>query len=222
MRNLSKLILVLTLSALVLMFFNSANSAPYCLLQKPETPPRNNCFQFYLADTAKTAAQGQMATIAGGACVVTPFASRQGWVVNIPFGGPYRDWATGDVAMSIVSPYHDDFYGCNNGNGGTRSTNGGLSGASSANDPIVGCWKWFNNNNAIFDSKGNIYTNVVTPEPTGTWTSLADNKYEIKWPGSKYVDTLFIKNKELWGHNNVGRGSDANPAYFAKWVGDDC
>ena len=91
---------------------STANGAQYCLLRKPYYPPQENCYEFYLADTTKTPEQGQMATVAGGSCEITPFAARQGWMIDPNFGGPYSDLASGDAAMGKASPYFEDYYGC--------------------------------------------------------------------------------------------------------------
>jgi len=102
----------------------SAWADPYCLLRKPVFGGSPSCFEFYLADTARSS---PLATPAGAACVLTPLAVRQGWSPDPTFPGPLPDWRTGDLAMGEVSPYHKDRYGCHarQGGGGTGSGTGG-------------------------------------------------------------------------------------------------
>jgi len=83
----------------------------YCVLRDPDLYGPPNCFQFYLADTTRTS--GQMAIIdAQGFCWVTPLAARQGYEVDPTLGGPYRNWEAADFAMTRLSRYGDDVYGC--------------------------------------------------------------------------------------------------------------
>jgi hypothetical protein len=121
----------LVLIGLLLASVGSAESAPYCLLRKPFDPPQGNCFQFYLADTAVAPPQ-TLAVVAGAACAATPYALRQGWLPDPTFPGPLPDWASGDSAMGVTSPYHNDSYGCHGGSGATAPTgsNGGAGGGS--------------------------------------------------------------------------------------------
>lgn len=67
------------------------------------------CYQFYLASTAGDAPR---AISDGITCQITDIAAREGWEVDPDFGGPHN-WESGDEAMMIVSPYYDDYYGCN-------------------------------------------------------------------------------------------------------------
>ncbi|NYT03001.1 MAG: hypothetical protein GKC10_09650 [Methanosarcinales archaeon] len=72
------------------------------------------CFQFHLADTTIPLfpVGTKMATISGGLCFATSYAARQGWEIDTWYGGPYDEWSDGDLAMTILSRYGDDFYGC--------------------------------------------------------------------------------------------------------------
>jgi len=91
----------------------------YCLLRKPYYPPQENCFEFYLAATTASAAR---ATVAGGACSVTPIAAREGWELDELYPGPFSTFSEGDAAMGKVSPYFDDAYGCHAEGGDTAGT----------------------------------------------------------------------------------------------------
>lgn len=119
-----KRILGTLMNALIIsvLIFSTACGAPYCLLRAPYNPPQDNCFQFHLADTATAPSAGQRATIVGGACAVTPLAAREGWMIDPMEPGPFPNFATGDAAMSVVSPYFSDAYGCHAGGTGTTST----------------------------------------------------------------------------------------------------
>ena len=87
----------------------------YCVLRRPDLyqpnpgPPR--CFEFYLAD-ANVQDASRMASIGPGGCGATYFAWRQGWRPDPSYGGPFRTWREGDQAMTILSRYGQDFYGC--------------------------------------------------------------------------------------------------------------
>jgi hypothetical protein len=98
------------LSMILILFLNAAYAQDYCLLRKPQymsdTCP---CYQFYLASTTGDAPR---AVSDGSTCQVTDIGAREGWEVDPGFGGPH-DWTSGDLAMSVVSPYYDDYYGCN-------------------------------------------------------------------------------------------------------------
>jgi hypothetical protein len=96
----------------------------YCILRKPiwKAPP--TCFEFYLADTFRTD-KGRMAGLTTGGsglnllnvplCVVTPLAARQGWTVDIRLGGPYRTYRDASTALSDLSIYGGNLYGCPSG-----------------------------------------------------------------------------------------------------------
>ena len=105
-------------------------AAPYCLLRK-NTGTGPNCFEFYLADTARAS---PLALPAGAACVLTPLALRQGWSPDPSFPGPLANWAMGDSAMGQVSPFHGDLYGCRStpGGGSGGGTGGGTTGGGGA------------------------------------------------------------------------------------------
>lgn len=97
----------------------------YCLLRKPQyMSDACPCYQFYLAATSGDAPR---ATSDGSSCLVTAIGEREGWEVDPSFGGPHT-WSSGDQAMSMVSPYYDDYYGCND----CRSGDGGDGGAAGA------------------------------------------------------------------------------------------
>jgi hypothetical protein len=118
----AKLVLVfLTL----MLFFNIACSQEYCLLRKPQyISDPCPCYHFYLATTIGEPAR---AVSDGFTCNVTDLGSREGWEVDPNFGGPHN-WTSGDEAMSIVSPYYDDYYGCNDcRSGGPGNESGGSS-----------------------------------------------------------------------------------------------
>ncbi len=84
----------------------------YCILRKPAPGigPPDRCFEFYLANTSVT--RRRMAVIQGGQCFVTNIAARQGFIVDPNLGGPYNRWRTADAAVTRLSPYGGDFYGC--------------------------------------------------------------------------------------------------------------
>ena len=117
---------------LFVMVATSASAAPYCLLRKPFSPPQENCFQFYLSDTA-VAAPRTMAAIGAAGCEVSDYAARQGWLPDAMVPGPHATAGEGDAAMSVVSPYFGDAYQCraskDNGSnarpGGPGSAGGG-------------------------------------------------------------------------------------------------
>jgi len=112
--------LVLLFLTLVLLF-NAATAQEYCLLRKPQyISDPCPCYQFYLAATSGDAAR---AASDGAACYVTDLGAREGWEVDPIFGGPH-DWTSGDEAISIVSPYYDDYYGCNDCRSGGSSGDG--------------------------------------------------------------------------------------------------
>ena len=93
-----------------------ATADGYCILRRPDAFGDPNCFEFYLADTARTT--GALATLdARGACVATPFALRQGWSIDPILGGPYGRWEAADSAMTQLSRYGGDQYGCLVGSG---------------------------------------------------------------------------------------------------------
>ena len=115
---------MLMLIGMLLVPTSGAYAGPYCLLRKPIYPPRPNCFEFYLADTA-VAPPATMAVVGPFGCQVTAYAARQGWTVDPNFGGPHWTWAAGDAAMSRVGPHHDDFYGCNQPEQGGQQSGGG-------------------------------------------------------------------------------------------------
>ncbi len=124
-----------------------AEAAPYCLLRKPQFGRPPNCFEFYLADTARTDAGLRaivVATAAGPACTVTPIAARESWLPDAMFPGPHADWRTGDLAMHAASPYHQDAYGCRAAAAGATTlpplVGGGVAGpASQCPAPGNGC-----------------------------------------------------------------------------------
>ena len=99
----------------------------YCLLRKPYYPPQENCFEFYLAATTASAPR---ATVAGGACSVTPLAAREGWELDQLYPGPFSTFSEGDAAMGKVSPYFDDAYGCHAAGGETSGTGNAGNGQS--------------------------------------------------------------------------------------------
>jgi hypothetical protein len=83
----------------------------YCVLRNQDLYGPPVCFQFYLADTRRTS--GAMAVLdAAGGCAVSELAARQGWEVDPTLGGPYATWEGGDQAMSTLSRYGGDLYGC--------------------------------------------------------------------------------------------------------------
>jgi len=84
---------------------------------------------------------------------------------------------------------------------------------------IVGCWIWFDGGQAEFSPDGMVYSNE---KQVGTWEQHTDNEYVITWSAEDaagFVDTLQIKNGELWGYNNGEglscRGTAEKPAHFA-------
>jgi hypothetical protein len=90
---------------------NDAQAAPYCLLAKPQLGRPDNCFEFYLADVARSDG-GALATVVAGMCSVTPLGLRQNWGPS-PLGpGPHATWQIGDLAMGEASPYHKNKLGC--------------------------------------------------------------------------------------------------------------
>ena len=101
---------------------SNSGGAAYCLLRAPYNPPQDNCYQFYVASTTTSAAR---ATAAGGACDVTPLGAREGWKPDALYPGPFSTFAEADAAMSKVSPYFDDAYGCHATGGNNSVGNGG-------------------------------------------------------------------------------------------------
>lgn len=87
-----------------------ASTGRYCVLRNQDLYGPPVCYQFYLADTTRTS--GAMAVLNGGGCAVTELAARQGWEVDPSLGGPYATWEGGDQAMSTLSRYGGDVYGC--------------------------------------------------------------------------------------------------------------
>lgn len=87
----------------------------YCVLRRPDlyqpTPGPPTCFEFYLAD-ANVQDQSRMASIGPTGCGATYFAWRQGWRPDPSYGGPFATWREADVAMTILSRYGQNFYGC--------------------------------------------------------------------------------------------------------------
>jgi hypothetical protein len=136
------LIATLALLGAVPVGSDGAQAAPYCVMRKPFFPARPNCFEFYLADTAITG-PGQRAVVAGAACAATPYSARQGWEVDPTLPGPHADWQTGDRAVHVLSPFHQNEYKCNAGAGtatGGGSTGGGTAGGGSlCPTPPAGC-----------------------------------------------------------------------------------
>jgi len=115
---------VLLFLALALLF-NAVCAQEYCLLRKPQyISDPCPCYQFYLA---KTTGDDARAVTDGVSCYVTDLGAREGWEVDSDFGGPH-DWTSGDAAMSVVSPYYDDYYGCDD----CRSGGDGGDGAGTA------------------------------------------------------------------------------------------
>lgn len=106
-----KINMLLSLLILFLIFpIGLAQAQDYCLLRKPQyMSDPCPCYQFYLASTSGNAPR---AFISGGNCEVTDIGAREGWEVDKKYESP-MSWAEGDQAMSNVSPYFDDFYGCN-------------------------------------------------------------------------------------------------------------
>lgn len=105
----------------LILLFHAVYAQDYCLLRKPQyMSDPCPCYQFYLASTAGDAPR---ATSDGFTCQVTDIAAREGWEVDPDFGGPH-DWASGDEAMTAVSPYYDDYYGCNDCRNGESSGDG--------------------------------------------------------------------------------------------------
>ncbi|MDF1524261.1 MAG: hypothetical protein P1P87_15775, partial [Trueperaceae bacterium] len=94
----------------------SAIADGYCILRRPDVFGDPGCFEFYLADTARTGAELAMLD-AMGACVATPLAVRQGWSIDPDLGGPYGRWEAADAAMTELSRYGGDHYGCLVGGG---------------------------------------------------------------------------------------------------------
>lgn len=90
-------------------------AAGYCVLRRPDlyqpTPGSPTCFEFYLAD-ASVADASRMASIGPTGCGATAFAWRQGWRPDPNLGGPYGSWPEGDLAMTTLSRFGRDFYGC--------------------------------------------------------------------------------------------------------------
>lgn len=89
----------------------------YCVLRKPDlfqpvTEPPPVCYQFYLAAADAPARAGSYAWIQGGACWLTDYALRQGWQLDPYLGGPHATWSSGDQAMTLLSRFGGDFYGC--------------------------------------------------------------------------------------------------------------
>lgn len=106
---------------ILVLLFNAVCAQDYCLLRKPQyISDPCPCYQFYLASTIGDAPR---AVSDGSACQVTDIGAREGWEVDPNFGGPH-DWTSGDQAMSKVSPYYDDYYGCNDCRNGGSTGNG--------------------------------------------------------------------------------------------------
>ena len=98
------------------LLLTQATADGYCILRRPDAFGDPNCFEFYLADTARTS--GALAALdATGACVATPLALRQGWSIDPTLGGPYENWEAADSAMAQLSRYGGDLYGCLTGSG---------------------------------------------------------------------------------------------------------
>jgi len=88
-----------------------AGVGPYCILRRSDLYGPPNCFEFYLADTSRTS--GALAFLdAGSICAATALALRQRWEIEPWLGGPYVDWREADRAMSMLSRYGGDLYGC--------------------------------------------------------------------------------------------------------------
>ena len=148
----------LALIGLLFMAADGAFGAPYCLLRKPFSPPQNNCFQFYLADTA-VAPPRTMAVIGAAGCAVTAYAARQGWELDPTVPGPHATAGAGDSAMAVVSPYFGDAYGCH---AAGSSTSGGGAGTGM---PVCGtiCQTAQTMNQAESrDSSGNMKVEAAT------------------------------------------------------------
>jgi len=79
----------------------------YCLLYTPQyMSDPCPCYQFYLASTISDAPR---AYISGGECLVTDIGRREGWdVASYPV-----TFQEGDQLISLLSPYYDDYLGCN-------------------------------------------------------------------------------------------------------------
>lgn len=90
-------------------------TAGYCILRRADLyqpdpgPPR--CFEFYLGDASVQDAS-RMVSIGAGGCGATYFAWRQGWRPDPSYGGPFSTWREADMAMTILSRYGRNFYGC--------------------------------------------------------------------------------------------------------------
>ena len=93
----------------------------WCILRKPAPAIGDGtgpCFQFYLADAA-VADNSRMITITAdrvtnvARCYVTSYAQRQGWEVDpSQYGGPYNNRGAADSALTLLSPFGGDAYGC--------------------------------------------------------------------------------------------------------------
>lgn len=113
---------------ILVLLFNVVCAQDYCLLRKPQyMSDPCPCYQFYLASTIGDAPR---AVSDGSACQVTDIGAREGWEVDPNFGGPH-DWTSGDQVMSKVSPYYDDYYGCNDCRNGGSTGNGSAGSGSS-------------------------------------------------------------------------------------------
>ena len=89
----------------------AGSAGRYCVLRNQDLYGPPVCYQFYLADTRRTS--GAMAVLdAAGGCAASELAARQGWEVDPSLGGPYATWEGGDQAMSTLSRYGGDLYGC--------------------------------------------------------------------------------------------------------------
>jgi hypothetical protein len=83
----------------------------YCVVRNQDLDGPPVCYQFFLADTRRPS--GAMAVLdAAGGCAASELAARQGWEVDPTLGGPYATWQGGDQAMSTLSRYGGDLYGC--------------------------------------------------------------------------------------------------------------
>ncbi|HQJ27802.1 MAG TPA: hypothetical protein PLG39_00425 [Methanotrichaceae archaeon] len=111
----------------LLLLFNAVCAQEYCLLRKPQyISDPCSCYQLYLAAASGDAAR---AASDGVTCYITDLGAREGWEVEPNFGGPH-DWTSGDEAIHMVSPYYEDYYGCNDCRSGGSGDGTGGSGSA--------------------------------------------------------------------------------------------
>ncbi|NJL08068.1 MAG: hypothetical protein HC900_07230 [Methylacidiphilales bacterium] len=217
MRFLKQYVFFLVPLLSVVLAADVALAAPYCLLRKHSFSQPPNCFEFYLADTA-VAPPATLAVVIGGVCGVTDYAARQNWAIDPTVGGPHPDWPSGDAAMSLVGPHHQDFYGCNaSGNAGQPPLpgGGGTIGPGTLLSNIGGFWGSNINFDYQITQSGTSFSWVVvrgTQHETGTGTVNGD-RVSASWSGTNGSGTA---NGIIRGGANATRIEWSNGVVFMK------